>query len=854
MPNVFHFSSRQNPAWSVIFALLLTLSAALTLEAQERRVVSTSVSPGANPAATALGVGPAYHPSRVLVRFRTGAPPAFLPRSGPTRAFSNAPDLFLVANPPGLSVAEAILRYRGNANVLSAEPDYVVQVIHTPTDPLWNQQWDMVKIAAPAAWDTQTNSSDVIVAVIDTGIDYTHPDLQANLWVNPADNSHGFTCINTCVAGGADDFGHGTHVAGTIGAAANNGNGIAGLNWQVQLLSLKFLDSNGSGYISDAVLCFDKVAELRRQGFNIRVTSNSWGGGGFSQALKDSMTQTEALGVVHVCAAGNSNQNADVYPMYPAAYDNRGIVSVGASDQADLGAGFTNYGLFNVDIMAPGVSTLSTVPITTPLWTCPLCDPTGYKLLSGTSMATPHVSGVLAAMFHKKPLLQTNEARDVILDPASYDAVTDPKAQSTSTGGRLNFTKAISNPLLDSPKLNNFPTITMGPNVFASAGNQVNLTASTSDPDNDPLRMAWTRQADIGNQWLFGWALNTLFPVPTTNPVSFTAPSLARTATVPYDASVADGRGGGAHGRDYVTVLPAQNPGQPPSGTLAVNPTDAPAGSTITVNFPATDPEGSEVAWDLWIGMQYGASGTCCMTGSSTSFTLSEPGVYRVGAQAIDKELNLSTRPSAVVRIGGATGEPPIASATLDKLSGPVPLTVNIDMSASSDQDGVIQYYFFNCGGGSFTPGSQNSKGSCIFDTPGPYWIILQAQDSSGYIDLISAYAVATPNPDVAPPPPPPPPPPPTPQLTITSPADGSTVARKSAITIGASVTPSTYSVGRVDFLVASSVVCSDTSVPYSCKWKVPATANKTYQISANAYDTKGQLVLPSNKVSVTAK
>jgi len=116
-------------------------------------------------------------------------PPAFLPRSGPTRAFSNAPDLFLVANPPGLSVAEAILRYRGNANVLSAEPDYVVQVIHTPTDPLWNQQWDMVKIAAPAAWDTQTNSSDVIVAVIDTGIDYTHPDLQANLWVNPADNS-----------------------------------------------------------------------------------------------------------------------------------------------------------------------------------------------------------------------------------------------------------------------------------------------------------------------------------------------------------------------------------------------------------------------------------------------------------------------------------------------------------------------------------------------------------------------------------------------------------------------------------------------------------------------------------------
>ena len=268
---------------------------------------------------------------------------------------------------------------------------------------------------------------------------------------------------------------------------ANNGTGMAGINWKVQLLSLKFLDSNGSGYISDAVLCFQKVVALKQQGFNIRLTSNSWGGGGFSQALKDAMAQAEEAGVLHVCAAGNSNQNADASPMYPAAYDNRGIISVLASDQNDAGAYFTNYGLASVDIAAPGVSTLSTVPT----GTCTLCDPSGYKFLSGTSMATPHVSGVLAALFHKNPALSTNEARDVILDPGSYDALGDPKARSTSTGGRLNFAKALANPLLFSPRLNNFPVLTLEPDVFASAGSQVNLTATASDPDNDPLRMVW---------------------------------------------------------------------------------------------------------------------------------------------------------------------------------------------------------------------------------------------------------------------------------------------------------------------------------------------------------------------------
>ncbi len=635
-------------------------------------------------------------------------------------------------------MAEVVRRYQDNPNVLYAEPDYVVHTNVYPTDPRWNQQWDMTKIAAPTAWNTHTDSATVVVAIIDTGIDFTHPDLQGNLWTN-TDGSHGFDCMNgRCSKGGLDKFGHGTHVAGTIGAAANNGIGMAGINWNVQLMSLRFLDATGSGYISDSVLAFDQVTALKQQGVNVRVTSNSWGGGGFSQSVKDAMARAEAAGILHVCAAGNSNLNADASPMYPAAYDNRGIISVLASDQNDAGASFTNYGLASVDIAAPGVSTLSTVP----KGTCTLCDPSGYKLLSGTSMATPHVSGVIAALFSLNPALTPNEARDAVLDPRSYDALSNAKAKTTSTGGRLNFAKALANPLLFAPALNNFPVLTMSPaDVFASSGNPVSLTATAADLDNDSLRTAWSTTTTT-SQWLFGWMLNSIFPMPSGS--SFTAPVVARTATVPYDASVADGRGGSDHGRTYVTVAPTLSKLQPPSRTLTVSPTDAPVGSTINVSFPATSLENGQVAWALSVGEKGGTTEACCYTGSSTTVKVSAAGVYRIATQAIDRALNLSTRPSVVVRIGGASGEPPIASATLDKSSGAAPLAVNVDMSSSFDSDGNIRNYYLSCGGAALVQ-SRKPQGSCTFTTPGAYWIRVLVEDNNGNVDAVSTYVVVTP-------------------------------------------------------------------------------------------------------------
>ena len=288
--------------------------------------------------------------------------------------------------------------------------------------------------------------------------------------------------------------------------------------------------------------------------------------------------------------------------------------------------------------------------------------------------------------------------------------------------------------------LNHFPVLTAGSNPFVSAGNIVSLTSTAVDEDGDTLRLAWF-PTTAPSQWLFGWMLKSVFPSAGGN--SFTAPSLARTATVPYDVSVADGRGGSDQRRNYVTVEPASNSGQPPSGTLTVSPTDAPAGVRSRW-LPATDPDAGQVFWDLWAGMKGGTTGACCFAGASTTLKLNNPGVYRIGAQAIDRALDLSTRQSVVVRIGGATGEPPIASATIDKLSDTVPMTANIDMSASVNPDGSIRNYYVGCGDTGLVR-SRNPLGSCTFTTPGAYWIRLLVEDNSGLVDVISAYVVATP-------------------------------------------------------------------------------------------------------------
>jgi subtilisin family serine protease len=837
-------------------SLALVAGAALVFagpaRAQAPRTSSLTVSPdGTSARVTVGGAGaPQFAPSRVIVRFRTGT--SFLPGSGRSVSLAPALNVHLVDNPPGLSVAQVIGRYQASPNVLYAEPDYTVNAILTPNDPAYvPSQWDMTKISSPAAWGIHTDSSTVVVAIVDTGIDYTHPDLQGNVYTDSGNSSvHGYSCMNgSCVAGGADDFGHGTHVAGTIGAATNNSVGMAGLNWSVKLLSVKFLNSSGSGSISDAVLAFNLLKTMKQAGVNIRVTNNSWGGGGFTQSLQDAMAALEVTpgypSTLDVCAAGNSGVNADFTPMYPAAYDNRGIISVLASDSSDVGAGFTNFGLASVDIAAPGVSTYSTVPT----GSCSLCDPSGYKLLSGTSMATPHVAGVAAALLSIDPALTAAQARDAILNPNSYDTLSDARAQSTSSGGRLNFFKTITNTgFLSNPVLNQFPTVTVGPDAFVSGGATVNFSATASDPDGDTLRVVTGRgSASASSAWLVGWELNQLFP----STVPFVAPSIAHDAVMSYATSVADNRGGGASGQNWAVVSGASS-GGPPAGALTV-PATGSINVPVTIGFSGSDPDGFPIGWDLWASGLGGSSGICCYTGSSASLTFSSAGVYRISVQAVDKELNTSTPQTAMISIGGAPGIPPVAVATLDKQSGPVPLTVNINMSGSFDPDGSIAYYFLSCGGG-LTVGSSGATGSCSFTTPGTYWLLLQVQDNAGLMGLVSKYVVAEPIGGGSPPPSDSTPP----TVSMASPSPGASLAGTVNLQSSASDNSGGSGVKEVQYYLDSTAAGASLgkaiAAPYTVSWNASLVALGSHTIYAIARDNSGNASSPASvAVTVTA-
>ncbi|HRO67363.1 MAG TPA: S8 family peptidase, partial [Pseudobdellovibrionaceae bacterium] len=290
-----------------------------------------------------------------------------------------------------------------NSDVEYVEPNYIYRTNRTPDDPMLGQLWGMnnaqnpgVDINALKAWDIETGNQDLIVAIIDTGIDYNHPDLVDNMWVNEAeanglpgvdddgngvvDDIHGFNAINNS-GDPMDDNGHGTHCAGTIGAKGNDGKGIVGVAWNVKLMGSKFLSASGGGTLEGAVRAIDYATRM-----GAKVLSNSWGGGGFSQALFDVIQRSNEAGNVFVAAAGNSRSNNDSAQSYPANYDVPNIISVAAVDRAGKLASFSSYGKNKVHVAAPGVDVYSAA------------RNGQYATMSGTSMATPHVSGVVALM------------------------------------------------------------------------------------------------------------------------------------------------------------------------------------------------------------------------------------------------------------------------------------------------------------------------------------------------------------------------------------------------------------------------------------------------------------------------
>ncbi len=453
-------------AWLMLFVLLPALLAALPAMAAPPRAI----------------------PGELIVRYKRGVGPDARSSS---RVSANVRSLkhFTFVNMDHVKVEagtdeQAMQRLRRNPNVEYVEPNYEWTLDLVPNDPRFPELYGMrntgqtggtagADIKAVSAWDVFTGDPNLKIGVIDTGVDYNHPDLAANVWTNPGeipgnnidddnngyvDDVHGYDFVNND-GDPFDDNGHGSHCSGTIAGVGNNNVGVVGVNWNAKIVGIKFLSGSGSGSTAGAIAGVQYAIAV-----GCRLTSNSWGGGAFSQALLDAINAAGAAGQLFVAAAGNSSSNNDATPHYPSSYNTPYIIAVAATDHNDNLASFSSYGATSVDLAAPGVNILS-------------CQPGGgYQLLSGTSMATPHVAGVAALAMGRFPSATNLFIKQQILDRA------DPKAQLAGrvlTGARLNAFMSIADPDTTPP------------------GTVANL--SVTETGSSHLRIQWTATGDDGN-------------------------------------------------------------------------------------------------------------------------------------------------------------------------------------------------------------------------------------------------------------------------------------------------------------------------------------------------------------------
>lgn len=421
----------------------------------------------------------AYVPGEILVKVKPGHMGKFLAKKSflgaeVTKEINALSGQFLLLKSHSKSTLGLMNELSDLPEVQYAEPNFIYEAIaptptiesmlfgsrsenfsaSAPTDPLYGKLWGLKNTGsnepdrnggtsttpgvagadtdAEKAWDITTGSRKVTIAVIDTGIDYNHPDLKNNMWVNDKeipgngidDDGNGYIDdIHGWNAQGKngdpmDGNAHGTHCAGTIGAEHNNGIGVAGVMSDVSLVAVKFLSDSGSGSLADAVVAIDYATKL-----NVDIMSNSWGGGGFSQALEDSIKAAKNKGIMFIAAAGNDSNNNDSRPSYPAGYQVENVVSVASHTAQDALSSFSNFGKRTVHVAAPGSNVLSSTP------------KGEYKVFSGTSMATPHVSGVVGLLLSETGRLPVAEVRNRLM---ATSVPSSAYRKTTLGGGRVN--------------------------------------------------------------------------------------------------------------------------------------------------------------------------------------------------------------------------------------------------------------------------------------------------------------------------------------------------------------------------------------------------------------------------------
>lgn len=525
-----------------------------------------------------------------------------------------------------------------------AEPNAVISINSTPNDTSFPTLWGLhntgqsggtpdADIDAPEAWDSATTAT-IPVGVIDTGIDYTHSDLAANIWTNPGeidgngidddangyiDDIRGWDFVSD-TNDPMDDNGHGTHVAGTIGAVGNNAIGVTGVAWNAELVPIKFLDDSGNGYLIDAIAAFEYATAL-----GLPITNNSWGAVDFSPLLEDAIEAAGLAGQLVIAAAGNAGVDTDSAPFYPSSFAIPAVISVASTTNTDERSSFSNYGLVSVDLGAPGSSIYSTYP-------------GGYATFNGTSMATPHVSGAAALLWSAAPQATAQQIKQLLMQEGDAIAALNG---NTVSGRRLNVNNA----------LKSIPVATLITPTNGETDIAVTLDASAST-DDDGI---------VSYMWNFGDTTTATTTTATTTH-AYTTPG-----TYTVSVTVNDGTIDSTPATGSTTIVQSN---RTPIAAL-VGPYTGETNQAITLDgSESTDADNDPLTYH-W---SFGDTTTADTTTSTTTHTYTAAGNYSVVLTVDDGEVtSTGVTTTATITAPPASSSPPAPATTPEPVTTPTP-------------------------------------------------------------------------------------------------------------------------------------------------------------------------------------